>query len=118
MRLNHLNLTVSDVLAAHEFLAHFGLEPLQGAPKTETMAFLRDDGGMVLSLMNIQGDAQVDYPGMFHIGFVQESRDEVDTLNTRLREAGFKVKAAREFHGSYTFYLKAPGGFTVEVLSA
>lgn len=55
---------------------------------------------------------------MFHIGFVQESRDEVDAINARLEGAGCKVKPAREFHGSYTFYLKAPGGFTVEVLSA
>ncbi len=119
MKLNHLNLTVDDVLASHDFLVtHFGLEPLRGAPKTETMAFLRDDNGMVLSLMNIQGEEKVTYPGMFHIGFVQESRQEVDAINERLKASGFAVKSAREFHGSYTFYLKAPGGFTVEVLSA
>lgn len=57
MKLNHLNLTVSDVLAAHDFLAtHFGLEPLQDAPKNERMAFLRDANGMVLSLMNLQAN--------------------------------------------------------------
>ncbi len=119
MKLNHLNLTVSDVMAAHSFLTtYFGLTPLPASPTNETMAFLNDDNGMVLSLMNLQGEDKIEYPGMFHIGFVQESREDVDAINERLKDGGFAVKAAREFHGSYTFYLKAPGGFTVEVLSA
>lgn len=119
MKLNHLNLTVSDVTAAHSFLeTYFGLKSLPYAPKNQTMAFLNDDNGMVISLMNVQQADEVSYPGMFHIGFVQESREVVDAINKRLKAGGFAVKPAREFHGSYTFYLKAPGGFTVEVLSA
>ena len=66
--------------------------------------------------MNPQNQAEVSYPGMFHIGFMQDSRAEVDAVYQRLSEAGFKAKPAHD-HGSYTFYVKAPGGFTVEVLS-
>lgn len=119
MKLNHLNLTVSDVQGAGDFLTrYFGLHALPGAPSTDHMAFLSDEGGMVLSLMNLGQDREVSYPGMFHIGFIQESRKQVDALNERLKTAGFSVKQAREYHGSYTFYLKAPGGFSVEILSA
>ena len=118
MKINHLNLTVSDVTAARDFLStYFGLIAVPDAPADETVAFLNDDNGMVLSLMNLQGEAKVAYPGMFHVGFIQESRKDVDALNERLKAGGFAVKAAREYHGSYTFYVKAPGDFTVEVQS-
>lgn len=113
MKLNHLNLTVSDVLATKEFLEKY-FELKSQWVSNEEMAFLTDDNGMVLSLF--KGDA-VKYPGMFHIGFIQESRKRVNEINRRLQEEGFQVKAPREFHGSWTFYLQAPGGFTVEVLS-
>ena len=118
MRLNHINLTVSDVPSAHAFLEdHFGFKPVAEIPRSDTAAFLTDDSGLVLSLMNLQNDAEVSYPGMFHVGFMQNSRPEVDAIHQRLNDAGFKAKPAHEFHGSYTFYVKAPGGFTVEVLS-
>lgn len=49
----------------------------------------------------------------FHIGFIQESEEQV---NQRLREDGFQVSKPARLHGSWTFYLKSPGGFTIEVL--
>lgn len=118
MKLNHLNLTVSDVPSAHAFLeTHFGLEPAFDATQSDTIAVLKDDNGLLLTLMNLQNEDEVSYPGMFHVGFVQDSRAEVDGIYQRLSDAGFKAKPAHEFHGAYTFYVKAPGGFTVEVLS-
>ena len=33
-----------------------------------------------------------------------------------LRADGFDVPPPRRFHGSWTFYFRAPGGFTIEVL--
>lgn len=118
MKLNHLNLTVSDVPDAQAFLkTYFGFEPAFGASQDDPVAVLKDDNGLLLTLMNPQNEDKVTYPGMFHIGFVQNSRAEVDAVYERLRGAGFKAKSAHEFHGAYTFYVKAPGGFTVEVLS-
>ena len=118
MKLNHLNLTVSNVRSAQAFLkTHFGFEPAFGSTQDDPVAVLTDDSGLLLSLMNPQNQDEVSYPGMFHIGFMQDSRAEVDAVYQRLSDAGFKAKPAHEFHGSYTFYVKAPGGFTVEVLS-
>jgi lactoylglutathione lyase len=115
MKLNHLNLTVSNVLEAHRFLEkHFGLKGLGGKP-SEAMGFLSDDNGMVLSLFRAKG-GEVKYPAGFHVGFVQESEAQVDQINQRLREDGIEVPKPSRMHGSWTFYFKAPGGFTVEVL--
>ena len=79
MKLNHLNLTVSNVLEAHRFLEkHFGLKGLGGKP-SEAMGFLSDDNGMVLSLFRAKGE--VKYPPGFHVGFVQESEAQVDQIH-------------------------------------
>jgi len=112
VHLNHINLTVTDVRAAAEFLeTHLGMRKMGG---NAGMAFLTDEGGFVLTLMKAGRNSTTDYPGDFHIGFFVESETIVDDLNRRLREAGFEV-AAPERHHAYGFYVDAPGGFTVEI---
>ena len=112
MILNHINLSVTDVAAAKSFLEkYFGLSELGGGNRNR--AFLRDDRGLVLSLFK---GKDVHYPGTFHIGFIQDSEAKVDEVNRRLKEDGFDVDAPQRLHG-WTFYVEAPGGFTVEVLS-
>jgi catechol 2,3-dioxygenase-like lactoylglutathione lyase family enzyme len=118
MKLNHLNLTVTNVAESRDFLEkHFGLERLGGMPGSAAMAGLRDDNGMVLTLMRVGEAAEVSYPGSFHIGFIQESEERVNEIHQRLQEDGFDIAPPRRFHGSWTFYFRAPGGFTVEVLA-
>lgn len=117
MKLNHLNLSVTDVPAAHRFLAeYFGL---RDGGLNQNMGFLYDDNGMVLSLtsMKVGGETEVRYPVTFHIGFIQPGREQVDEINRRLRDDGFDVPLPSVQHGSWTFYFQAPGGFTIEVLS-
>lgn len=58
----------------------------------------------------------VKYPKTFYIGFSQESREKVDQINKRLKNDGYKINPPVESHG-YTFYVKAPDGLTVEILS-
>lgn len=117
MTLNHLNLAVDDVPAACSFFeTYFGLAPVQARPGPR-MAFLRDDNGLFLSLMNLDSSEPAAYPGTFHVGFILDTRADVDGMNDRLRQDGFAVEPAREFHGSYTFYLQAPWGVSVEVLT-
>ena len=119
MKLNHINLTVGDVLGSRDFLVkYFGMLELDGAPMNEKFGFLTDPNGMVLTLMNLGQADDVAYPGAFHIGFVQDSRDKVNEINQRMKDDGLNVPGPREFHGSWTYYVKAPGGFLVEVQSA
>jgi lactoylglutathione lyase len=128
--LNHLNLTVPDPCETSAFLAkYFGLRPGGG---NHGMQMLSDDSGMVLTLMKARADDRlaspdqegqrrttgpaVKYPSSFHIGFIQESRDRVNEINEQLRADGIAVAPPAHLHGAWTFYLTAPGGFTIEVM--
>ena len=115
MKLNHLNLTVTNPLETQKFLQkYFDLQPM--GKGNNKMAFLSDDNGMVVGLFHPGQDAEVKYPGSFHIGFIQETDEKVNEINRRLKEDGFDVPAPSRQHGSWTFYFLAPGGFTIEVL--
>jgi catechol 2,3-dioxygenase-like lactoylglutathione lyase family enzyme len=114
MKLNHLNLTVTDVGAARGFLEnYFGLRC--AATRGDSFAALADDDGLFLTLM---AGKTVEYPGTFHVGFAQESEEKVNEINQRLKDDGFEVKSPARIHGAWTFYFLAPGGFTIEVLGS
>jgi len=82
MKLNHLNLTVSNVLETHRFLVkHFGLKDFGTLAPREAMSFLSDDNGMVLALFRAAAGTELKYPPGFHIGFVQESEERVNEIN-------------------------------------
>jgi lactoylglutathione lyase len=116
MKINHLNLAVTDPIAAQQFLVkYFGLKT-HGKPNA-TMAFLTDDNGMLLALMNpkVGGETEVRYPAIFHVGFMQESEERVNEINQRMKADGLDVPTPARQHGSWTFYYEAPGGFLIEV---
>lgn len=78
------------------------------------MSFLTDEDGFVLTLMKAGRATEVAYPETFHVGFFVPSAETVDEVNRRLKRDGFDV-APPEQHHAYTFYVEAPGGFTVEL---
>ncbi|MBD8499782.1 VOC family protein [Paenibacillus arenosi] len=111
MKVNHLNLTVTDVKAAREFLEkYFNLQTEH--TRGNGFAVLLDNDGFVLTLMK---GTKVNYPSTFHIGFIQDSEDKVNEINERMKNDGFDVMPPQRSHG-WTFYVEAPGGFTIEVL--
>lgn len=112
MKLNHLNLTVTDVPAAAAFLeTYVGLTNEGG---NAGMALVRDDDGFVLTLMKRGRDDTAPYPGSFHVGFFVEHEATVDEVHRRLLADGFEVPSPARGH-AYGFYVQAPGGFTVEL---
>jgi lactoylglutathione lyase len=116
MKLNHINLTVNDVSEARQFLEkYFGLQSMDTGDNNQ-IALLRDDDGLEVTLMKV-GEEDVQYPASFHIGFIQETEAQVDEMYQRLKADGFDVPPPRQFHGSWTFYLRAPGGVVIEVLT-
>ena len=113
IKLNHLNLTVTDVAETRKlFETYFGFTGLKEVGN-DKFTVLFDDDGFVLTLM---GGAQVSYPETFHIGFIQESEERVNEINRDLKEDGFDVNPPGKFHGAWTFYFRAPGGIPIEVL--
>lgn len=116
MILNHLNLTVTDVPAAKAFLEkYFGMQCQGGERANKNFAVLFDDVGMILTLMTAGHGTEVQYPGNFHIGFAQENNERVNEIYQRLQDDGFDVQPPQQHH-AWTFYVNAPGGFTVEIL--
>ena len=116
MRLNHLDLTVPNVAQSRAFFeTYFGFRCVV-ARENDALVVLTDDAGFALTLSNLDATTQVAYPPGFHIGFMQDSRERVDAIYERLKSSGFDVEAPREWHGAWTFYFRAPGGFDIEVL--
>ena len=117
MKLNHLNLTVSNVPETHRFLEkYFGLKSIAGTKPSEAVGFMSDDNGLILALFRVAKGAELKYPPGFHIGFIQESDERVDEINQRLHDDGYDVPKPSRMHGSWTFYFNGPGGFMIEVV--
>ena len=115
MALNHLNLTVPDVPQTRAFFeTYFGFRCV-GGRQSDAFVVLVDESGFVLTLNNFAKAAEVVYPGAFHVGFRQDRREQVDAFYQRLKADGFDMKPPHEFHGGWTTYFRAPGGFLVEV---
>jgi lactoylglutathione lyase len=117
LKLNHINLPVTDMEAAALFLeTYFGLRrwlnPEQREDDSELIILL-DDDGLICTLMQAH---RASFPGSFHIGFVQSSEQQVNEIYQRLQADGFQVKPPQRVH-AWTFYVHAPGGLTVEVLA-
>ncbi|MBD8005018.1 VOC family protein [Bacillus sp. Sa1BUA2] len=67
------------------------------------------------AIISLTKGRQVRYPGTFHIGFILDNEKKVNEIYQRLKENGFDVNPPQRLH-AWTFYVKAPGGFKVEVL--
>ena len=97
MTFNHLNLTVTDPSETSAFLAkYFGLQPAGG---NAGMQMLRDDGGMVLTLMKARHDDRSD------VGLSEglEGRVDLKGLSTGRSLSGSRACAtpARSTSGSF-----------------
>ncbi len=112
MRLNHLDLHVTDVLRSVElFETIFGLE-LQSSRRSPALAILGDGAGFVLVLQ--RRDAVV-YPDGFHLGFLVDDVDTVLRVFTRARSAGLEVSDVQTNSRGTMIYCRAPEGYAIEV---
>jgi catechol 2,3-dioxygenase-like lactoylglutathione lyase family enzyme len=114
MRLNHIDLPVSDVqrtVGWFEQLFDFQLRSSRSSP---AIAILNDGHGFVLVLQRRRNPAEA-YPEGFHIGFVVEDVDTVQRFHTRARAASLEVSdIQRNNHGTQVYW-KTPEGFLIEV---
>lgn len=116
MRLNHLDLSVSDVAAEAAFLERFfGFHLLQ-SKGNGGMVILQGEDGFVLVLTRMGASAAEAYPKTFHIGFLVGSAAEVRAMHRRLSEAALpECSPVGEQRGSVLFYCRSPGGLLIEV---
>ena len=86
--LNHLNPTVPDVARTREFFdTYFGIRCVFERGRN-TLTVLTDKSGFILTLSNFENATEVSYPGAFHLGFTQESPQQVDEMHERLMAGG------------------------------
>jgi catechol-2,3-dioxygenase len=117
--LNHINLAVSDVPELTRFFKTcfgFHLAEQRGTGK---FAVLLGEDGFALILMHHKNVTSDSYPGLFHIGFLVRSVQEVEQHYARIVAAGFDAPAPavldRGGPKTFGFYCHAPGGVTVEI---
>ena len=114
MKLNHLDLQVSDVQRSVAFFEHyFGLE-LRSSRTSPALAILSDQHGFVLVLQRKKDDAEK-YPDGFHVGFFVDDVESVHRAHARATEGGIQVSAVIENNRGVMIYCTAPDGFAVEV---
>lgn len=117
MKLNHVNLFSIDVPADRAmFETYFGLRCL--AERGKALVVLEDDDGMIVVLNSFRNRAGFTYPNdynLLHVGFIQETREAVDAMHARLVADCWDTPAPRNYHGAWTFYFKAKGGYFIEV---
>lgn len=112
MKLNHLDLQVSDVQRSVEFFERgFGLQ-LTSSRSSPAIAILTDGQGFVLVL---QRCAAPRYPEGFHLGFLVDDVETVTGFHARAREAGLVVSDLIHNGRGTLVYCQAPDGYTVEV---
>jgi catechol-2,3-dioxygenase len=119
IRLNHTNLSVSDVPElARFFQTVFGFRVAEQRGLGKFAVLLGEDG-FVLTLMHDKKVTSNTYPALFHVGFLFASEEEVKQHHARIVNAGFEapVPAILDRGGPRTFgfYCHAPGGVMVEV---
>jgi catechol-2,3-dioxygenase len=112
MKVNHLHLMVPDVPAASAFFEKYF--ELRKADGNAGLTVLLDDDGFVLTLMKMGSRTSTTYPENFHVGFFLDSEAKVDAVHQRLAADGVETGSPTHTH-AYSFYVKAPGGFLVEV---
>ena len=117
MTLNHINLPVGNVAANRDFFTkYFGMTTVMEVGKN-FLATLVDRSGFVFNLSHFDKDpsATIVYHQDLHLGFFVDTDAEVDRLYDRFTADAIAVAAPERREYRYGFYVKAPGGFDVEV---
>ncbi len=114
VQLNHLNLSVIDVVATASFFETFFDFTLMMTKGDDTLAILKGDGSFTLVLTRVR--QKPIYPKTFHIGFLLPSEEAVQEVNNRLRADYLSdISEVKHMRGGTLFYVYAPGGILVEV---
>jgi len=118
MRLNHINLCVADVKQTRFFFeTYFGFACTE-EKGDGIIAILKGEDDFLLVLSKLRESDTAAYPQDFHVGFMQQTQQQVLDIYNALKAGGIAVeREPKKIRDSYGFYFIAPGGLTVEVAS-
>jgi catechol 2,3-dioxygenase-like lactoylglutathione lyase family enzyme len=114
VKLNHLDLQVTDVPSLTTFLVdHFDLQPLTRLDSPR-LAILTDGHGFTLVIQRRKHDGEA-YPEGAHIGFLVDDPAEVHTRRARLAAAGVAISEVATTARGSSCYCRGPGEILIEV---
>jgi catechol 2,3-dioxygenase-like lactoylglutathione lyase family enzyme len=115
MKLNHIDLQVSNVSAARAFFeTHFGFRCT--FQRREELAIMEDDAGLAFGVSNLFASEPPVYPRDFHIGFILDRETEVRAVYDRLAKAGVEIKTELSRGGPNLYFMcVGPDGLMIEV---
>lgn len=103
MKLNHINLVVTDVAAAIKFFETYFAFTCTEVKGDNIVAVLKGADDFTLVIMTSK-DIEA-YPKAFHVGFMQESDEAVIDVYNHLKTGGIDVGAEpRKIRDSFGFY--------------
>jgi catechol 2,3-dioxygenase-like lactoylglutathione lyase family enzyme len=114
MKLNHLDLQVSDVKRSVELFEQLlGLQ-LQSSRTSPAIAILTDGEGFTLVLQRRKNETDA-YPEGFHVGFLVDDVEVVRRFHVQARERGLDVSDIIENNRGVIVYCCTWDGILVEV---
>ncbi len=109
MKLNHLNLIVTDVAAAVIFFETYFDFKCTLTKGDNVIAVLEGENNFTLVVMT-QKQGEVSYPPNFHIGFMSDTKEEVDAVHKKLKNGNILLPGEPgKIRDSYGFYFHFDG---------
>ena len=115
MKLNHIDLQVSDVDAARAFFERFFYLRCR-YQRQKQIAIFEDGTGLEFAVSNLFNSPPPSYPPDFHLGFVLEHSSDVRDAYDRLKAGGVAMKLDLGVQGpALVFTCLGPDNIPVEV---
>jgi catechol 2,3-dioxygenase-like lactoylglutathione lyase family enzyme len=111
--LRHLALNVRDPQASKRFYCECFAMTVVWEPDPDNVYLSSGPDNLALHRADVKGPGALD-----HMGFIVQSRDDVDGMAERFATLGVPIAAAVKDHrdGSRSFYCLDPDGLSIQVL--
>ena len=104
MKLNHINLIVTNVPKAIHFFETFFDFKCTDIKGDNIVAILKGTDNFILVLMTNK-EEQITYPNNFHIGFMLDNAEQVTATYLKLKNGGIEIESEpRKIRDSFGFY--------------
>jgi catechol 2,3-dioxygenase-like lactoylglutathione lyase family enzyme len=107
MQLNHINLTVANIVSARELFTTYFDFTATDLKTNDTLSILQGKDGFTLVLMSnrMNQNGNNTYPDAFHIGFFLDSEAEVSAKHEQLKAGGVTIEQEpQKIRKSFGFY--------------
>jgi hypothetical protein len=106
MKLNHINLVVSNVVEATKLFETYFNFKCTNIKGNNIVAILKGEDGFTLVIMTNK-NGQTTYPDAFHIGFMLNNTNAITEIYDKLKNGGIAVEEApRKIRNNFGFYFK------------